>query len=97
VIVGVNAFTVEGDESELQIHRLDPEAELRQVERTRRVRAERDAAAAEQALARVREAARGTENLLYPMREALAARCTVGEVCDALREIFGTYDADRAP
>jgi methylmalonyl-CoA mutase, N-terminal domain len=97
VIVGVNAFTVEGDESELQIHRLDPEAELRQVERTRRVRAERDAAAAEQAFARVREAARGTENLLYPMREALAARCTVGEVCDALREVFGTYDADRAP
>jgi methylmalonyl-CoA mutase, N-terminal domain len=97
VIVGVNAFTVEGDESELQIHRLDPEAELRQVERTRRIRAERDAAAAEQALARVREAARGTDNLLYPMREALAARCTVGEVCDALREVFGTYDADRAP
>jgi methylmalonyl-CoA mutase N-terminal domain/subunit len=97
VIVGVNAFTVEGDESELQIHRLDPEVELRQVERTRRVRAERDAAAAAQALARVCEAARGTENLLYPMREALAARCTVGEVCDALREVFGTYDADRAP
>jgi methylmalonyl-CoA mutase N-terminal domain/subunit len=61
------------------------------------VRAERDAAAAEAALAGVREAARGTQNLLPPMRDALAARCTVGEICNALREEFGTYDAHHAP
>jgi methylmalonyl-CoA mutase, N-terminal domain len=61
------------------------------------VRAEREAAAAEDALQRVREVARGDGNLLFPMREALAARCTVGEVCNALREEFGTYDAHLAP
>ena len=96
VIVGLNRFE-EGEEEDVEIHRLDPEAERRQIERTRRVRAERDAAAAEAALARVREAAGGDANLLPPMREALAARCTVGEVCNALREEFGPYDAHLAP
>jgi methylmalonyl-CoA mutase N-terminal domain/subunit len=96
VLVGVNRFA-EADADEIELHRLDPEAERRQVERTRRVRAERDAAAAEAALGRVREAARGTENLLVPMREALAASCTVGEICDLLRSELGTYDAHLAP
>jgi methylmalonyl-CoA mutase N-terminal domain/subunit len=96
VIVGVNRFAVEGDESDVEIHRLDPEAERRQLERTSRVRAERDQAAAAAALAAVREAARGTVNLLPPMRTALAAHCTIGEVCDALREVFGTYPARAA-
>jgi methylmalonyl-CoA mutase, N-terminal domain len=96
VIVGVNRFA-EGDEEEIELHRLDPEAERRQVERTQKVRASRDGSAAEEALRRVRECARGDENLLYPLREALAARCTVGEICDALREEFGTYDAHLAP
>jgi methylmalonyl-CoA mutase, N-terminal domain len=45
----------------------------------------------------VENAARGEANLLYPMRDALAARCTIGEVCDALREVFGTYDAQISP
>jgi methylmalonyl-CoA mutase N-terminal domain/subunit len=96
VIVGVNRF-VEADAEEIELHRLDPEAERRQVERTRRVRAERDARAAEGALARVRETARGHGNLLVPMREALAAHGTVGEICTALREELGTYDAHLAP
>jgi methylmalonyl-CoA mutase, N-terminal domain len=43
----------------------------------------------------VRRVARGEENLLPPMREALHARCTVGEICEVLREEFGTYDAQR--
>jgi methylmalonyl-CoA mutase, N-terminal domain len=96
VVVGVNRFA-EGDEETIELHALDPEAERRQVERTARVRAERDAAAAEAALARVRDVARGSENLLPPMRDALAAMCTVGEICDALREEFGTQDAHLAP
>jgi len=96
VVVGVNRFQ-EGDEEDIELHALDPEAESRQRERIRRVRAERDRAAAETALARVRETARGSGNLLAVMREALAARCTVGEVCDALREEFGTHDAHLAP
>jgi methylmalonyl-CoA mutase N-terminal domain/subunit len=93
VIVGVNRFALEGDEPEIELHRLDPEAEHRQIERTRRVRADRDQQAAAAALERVRDAARGTDNLLPPMRTALAAFCTVGEVCDALRDVFGTYRA----
>jgi methylmalonyl-CoA mutase, N-terminal domain len=93
VIVGVNRFTVEGDESEVELHRLDPEAERRQIERTTRVRGERDQVAAAAALAAVERTARGTENLLPPMREALAAHCTIGEICDALRGVFGTHPA----
>jgi methylmalonyl-CoA mutase N-terminal domain/subunit len=96
VIVGVNRYEEEEPEP-IELHRIDPEAERRQLERTARVRAERDAGAAEAALARVRDAARGTENLLPPLREALRARCTVGEVCDVLREEFGMYDAQRSP
>ena len=91
VIVGVNANVEEGRE-EIGLHRLDPESERRQIERTARVRAGRNAAAAEAALARVGEAARGTENLLPPMREALDMMCTVGEICGALRAEWGTYD-----
>jgi methylmalonyl-CoA mutase N-terminal domain/subunit len=61
------------------------------------VRAEREAGDAEAALARVREAARGTGNLLPPMRDALRDRCTIGEICNVLRDEFGMYDAQRAP
>jgi methylmalonyl-CoA mutase, N-terminal domain len=96
VLVGVNRY-VEDDAEEIELHRLDPEAERRQVERTRRVRAERDAGAAEAALERVREAARGDVNLLVPMRDALAAYATVGEICSELRDEFGTFDARHAP
>jgi methylmalonyl-CoA mutase N-terminal domain/subunit len=96
VIVGVNRFA-EAEEESIELHSLDPEVEHRQVERTRRVRAERDAGAADAALARVREVARRPENILPPMRDALAALCTVGEICNALREEFGTYDAHLAP
>jgi methylmalonyl-CoA mutase, N-terminal domain len=97
VIVGVNRFGEEDDAEEVELHRLDPEAERRQVERTQRVRADRDAGAATAALERVREAARGDANLLHPMREALAAHCTVGEICGVLRAELGTYDAHRSP
>lgn len=61
------------------------------------MRAERNAADVEAALARVREAARGTENLLPPMREALRARSTIGEVSNVLREEWGEHDRTRAP
>jgi methylmalonyl-CoA mutase, N-terminal domain len=94
VIVGVNRFT-EGDEEPIELHRLDPAAERRQLERTARARAERNAQKADAALAAVREVARGDGNLLVPMREALRARCTVGEICNALRDEFGVYDAQR--
>jgi methylmalonyl-CoA mutase N-terminal domain/subunit len=94
VIVGVNRFT-EGEEEPIELHRLDPAAEKRQLERTARVRAERSREQADAALAAVRDVARGDGNLLVPMREALRAHCTVGEICNALRDEFGLYDAQR--
>jgi methylmalonyl-CoA mutase N-terminal domain/subunit len=95
-IVGVNAFTGE-DEGRVELQRIDPEAERRQLERTARVRAERNAEAAAAALAEVRRVAQGEANLLPPIREALRARCTVGEICGELRAEFGMYDQQRAP
>nr|MBA3348059.1 methylmalonyl-CoA mutase [Actinomycetota bacterium] len=59
------------------------------------MRARRDAAAAAAALAEVRRVATGSENLLPPLREALRVGCTVGELCNALRDEFGTFDASR--
>jgi methylmalonyl-CoA mutase N-terminal domain/subunit len=98
VIVGVNRYEETGTESEqIELHRIDPEAERRQHERTARVRAERDAAAVEAALSQVLEAARGTDNLLPSMRDALRARCTIGEICNVLRDEWGMYDAQRTP
>jgi methylmalonyl-CoA mutase N-terminal domain/subunit len=94
VIVGVNRFT-EGEEEPIELHRLDPAAEKRQLERTARIRAERNPQEADAAVAAVVDVARGDGNLLVPMREALRARCTVGEICNALRDEFGMYDAQR--
>ena len=92
VVVGVNEFTQDAG-PRLELHRLDPENEQRQCARTARVRAERNAEAAASAVALVCETAAGTGNLLPPLREALRARCTVGELCGSLRELWGTYDA----
>src|SRR5438094_29441 len=95
VIVGVNRFT-EGEEEPIELHRLDPQAEKRQLERTARVRAERNEEEAKRAVEAVRETAQGEGNLLVPMREALRVRATIGEISNALRDEFGTYDARRA-
>src|SRR5829696_5006057 len=94
VVVGVNRYE-EHEAEPIELHTLDPEAERRQLERTARVRAERNAEQASRALEEVRRVARSEENLLPAMREALRARGTVGEICDVLREEFGTYDAQR--
>jgi methylmalonyl-CoA mutase N-terminal domain/subunit len=95
VIVGVNAFTDVADER-VELLRIDPDAERRQLERTARVRAERNAEEATATLDEVRRVARGAENLLPPMREALRARVTIGEISNVLREEWGTFDASRA-
>jgi methylmalonyl-CoA mutase N-terminal domain/subunit len=96
VIVGVNRFA-EDDGEDVELLRIDPEAERRQRERTGRVRAERSQQTATAALAEVRRVAEGDANLLPALRDALRARCTVGEICDELRSLWGTYDAQRAP
>jgi methylmalonyl-CoA mutase N-terminal domain/subunit len=94
VIVGVNRFE-ESEAEHVELHRIDPAAEQRQLERTAGVRAERNAGEAAAALAEVRRFAAGEANLLPPMREALRARCTIGEICGVLRDEWGTYDALR--
>jgi methylmalonyl-CoA mutase, N-terminal domain len=94
VVVGVNRYQDDGD-AEVELQRIDPEIERRQLERTARVRVERDGDAATRALQEVRLGAEGTGNLLVPMREALRAKCTIGEICGALRDVFGTYDQQR--
>ena len=91
----MNVFQ-EDEPEQIELHRLDPEIERRQLERTARVRAERNAQAAEAALAEVRRVAGTDENLLPAMREALRARCTVGEICETLRAEWGMYDAQRS-
>src|SRR4051795_5644678 len=91
VIVGVNKYVAE-QEAPIELQTIDPAAERRQLERTARVRAERNADEAAQALERVRVAAVGDENLLFPMRDALRARCTIGEICGVLRIEWGEHD-----
>jgi methylmalonyl-CoA mutase N-terminal domain/subunit len=96
VIVGVNRYQ-SGESEPIELLRIEPDAEQRQVDRTRRVRAERDPAAWESALAAVRAAAGSDANVLPPMREALRVGATIGELCGALRDAWGTFDARRAP
>ena len=90
VVVGQNRFTA-GAEEPVEIMRIEPKGEAEQVERVRRVRTGRDGAAVERCLDRLSEEARGTGNLLPPLREALAAYCTIGECCDRLRAVFGEH------
>ena len=73
------------------ILRVDPESERQQVERLRAFKADRDAALVEQRLDEIRAAARGTENLLPVLRQALKDRCSMGEACAAMRDVFGEY------
>jgi methylmalonyl-CoA mutase, N-terminal domain len=91
VVVGVNRYEVE-EEQPVEILRIDPVLERKQVERVQGVRERRDAAAAESALARLKEdAAHDDRNLMEPIMEASRAYVTMGEMCDALREVWGTW------
>src|SRR5213082_301459 len=89
VVVGVNRF--QGDDEVVEIVKISPHHEREQIEALTRLRAERDAGRVEAALQEVRLAAEGTDNLLPPMREALRAYATIGEVCGVLRDVFGEY------
>ena len=91
IIVGVNAYTIE-EETPIPILKIGPEIEAKQRERVARVRRERNNAQVRQALARVREAAAGTENLVPPILDAVRAYATLGEIVDELRAVFGEYE-----
>ncbi len=90
VVVGVNRYTID-EEVEPELLRVDDRVCDAQVERLERIRAERDDGAVQAALDDVEKAARGADNLLVPMKEALRRMATVGEVCDALRGVFGQH------
>jgi methylmalonyl-CoA mutase N-terminal domain/subunit len=92
-VVGVNAFVAERDEPYEPL-RVDPAIEQEQAARLAALRERRDGAAVAQRLGDIKRAAAapaGEQNLLYPLREALRSLATVGEVCDALREVWGVY------
>jgi methylmalonyl-CoA mutase N-terminal domain/subunit len=91
VVVGVNRF-VEEDSRPVELQRIDEEETARQVERLHELRASRDQGAVDDALSEVEASGRGTgPNLLVPIRAALMARATLGEVSDVLRDVFGEY------
>ncbi len=90
VVVGVNRY-VEDTPDVTDILRVDPESERAQCERLRAFKAGRDAAAVELRLEEIRTTARGRDNLLPVLREALRDRCSVGEVCGAMRDVFGSH------
>ncbi len=91
IVVGVNRYEQE-DEQQIEILRIDPALEQKQIQRVQSVRASRDSAAAEAALARLKEdAARDDRNLMEPIMDASRAYVTMGEMCDALREVWGTW------
>jgi methylmalonyl-CoA mutase N-terminal domain/subunit len=90
IVVGVNAY--EEEEAEVpELLRVDPESERLQVERLRAFKADRDGELVERRLQELRDAARGSANLLPPIRAALKDRCSIGEVCAAMQDVFGKY------
>ena len=89
-MVGVNRFQAEKEEP-FEAPYVDPAIEEQQAERLTKLRAERDQSEVDKHLAAMVEAAQGDANVLYPMKEALRAKATVGEVCNALRDVWGKY------
>jgi methylmalonyl-CoA mutase N-terminal domain/subunit len=90
VMVGVNKFTVAGEDP-YQPLRVDASIERDQAGRLAALRSSRDSAEFERRIDDLKKAAAGSQNVLYPLREALRAMATVGEVCDALRDVWGVY------
>lgn len=92
VIVGVNKFVDEArQDEEIVLTRIDPELARKQINRVRQVKAERDNRKVDRALKVLKEKAEGTENLVPFIQDAVREYATVGEICDALREVFGEH------
>ena len=90
IIVGVNRYQ-EAENPPLPTLKIAADVERQQVERVRALRARRDAGRAAAALGAVEAAARGTDNLVYPIIEAVESGVTLGEICDVFRSVFGVY------
>jgi methylmalonyl-CoA mutase N-terminal domain/subunit len=93
VVVGVNRYVEDSAEVE-EILSVDPESERGQLERLKAFKATRDNDLTAKRLDELKQAANGTENLLPPIRQALSDHASVGEVCGALREVFGEYQPE---
>jgi methylmalonyl-CoA mutase, N-terminal domain len=90
VIVGVNKYVTD-QVDDVEILKIDPETERRQVDRLTRFKEARDSAAVDEQLQGLRDVARGEGNLLYPIKDALRDGASIGEVCGAMRDVFGEY------
>jgi len=95
IVVGVNEFTVEEDEH-VDIEEVSAAEQEKQQDRLESVRAERDEAAVEDALAALRGAAAGDDNVMPYIVDAVKAYATTGEICDAMRDVFGEYEPGQA-
>jgi methylmalonyl-CoA mutase, N-terminal domain len=91
ILVGVNEYTEGGGEVEVDILKIDPQTEHDQVERLKRFKEDRDQELVKRRLEELRNVCRGDGNLLYPLKDALRDRATLGEVCGVMREEFGEY------
>jgi methylmalonyl-CoA mutase N-terminal domain/subunit len=92
IVVGVNHYEIPAEDDEpIPILRIDPELERRQIERVQSVRARRESGPAEAALAELKQAAAGDRNLMAPILAAAKAYVTMGEMCDAFREVWGVW------
>jgi methylmalonyl-CoA mutase N-terminal domain/subunit len=90
IVVGVNKYVTDTID-DVDILKVDPEAERRQLERLAAFKQARDSEIVEQRLEALRETARGDGNLLYPIKDALRDGASIGEVCNAMRDVFGEY------
>ncbi len=93
-LVGVNHLAIADEQREIDIFRLDPVVEDTQVARVQKLRAERDSARVQTLLEAVRTAARDGSNLVPPILDAVRADATHGELCDAMRDVFGIHSPD---
>jgi methylmalonyl-CoA mutase N-terminal domain/subunit len=91
IVVGVNKYVDENEQIEVDLLRVDHQSEVNQVARLKAFKEARDQTLVQERLTALQDVARGDGNLLPPMREALKSGCSIGEVCGAMREVFGSY------
>ena len=90
VVVGVNRYALD-EEAPVELLRIDPALEQKQIESVQAVRGRRDSSAVEQALAQLKRASEGDANLMEPIMDASRLYVTMGEMCDALRDVWGVW------
>ena len=91
IVVGLNEYLIEGEEETIEVFKVNPEAERVQVEKLSKLRRERDNERVKYHLGKLREVAKGSDNLYPAVLEAVESYATVGEICNVLREVFGQY------